>query len=98
MFETLYRLSGAKLPVTVVGQRQIEHIRRLDAAGYVRAFIPASHVDCDNCLRQDPATVLDITPLGRSILSRGSDFEGNSTMHRISVFARHRDRSSGPAR
>ncbi|MBT2332340.1 hypothetical protein J7E49_00220 [Variovorax paradoxus] len=98
MFETLYRLSRAKLPVTVAGQRQIEIVRRLDAAGYVRAFIPASHFDCDNCLRQDPATVLDITPLGRSILSRGSEAQGISTMHRISVFVHHRDRSSGPAR
>ncbi|AGU52959.1 hypothetical protein VAPA_2c03990 [Variovorax paradoxus B4] len=98
MFEILYRLSRAKLPVTVAGPRQIEKIRRLDAAGYIRAFIPASHVDCDNCLRQDPATVLDITPLGRSILSRGSEAKGISTMHRVSVFARHRDRSSGPSR
>ena len=98
MFETLYRLSRAKLPVTVAGPGQVEIIRRLDAVGYVRAFIPASHVDCDNCLRQDPATVLEITPLGQSVLSRGSEVKGISTMHRVSVFARHRDRSSGPAR
>jgi uncharacterized membrane protein len=77
MFETLYRLSLARFPVNLADQRQIENLRKLDAAGYVRAFIPPPHVDCDDCMRQDPATVLGITPQGWSILGRGSNSENS---------------------
>lgn len=72
MFETLYNLSKQTLLVTVSDRRQIDDLRILDAAGYARVLIPPLHVDCDDCIRQDPATVLCITPQGWKILRTGS--------------------------
>jgi hypothetical protein len=86
MFETLYRLSRQVFPVTVSDRREIEKLRRLEAAGYIQVHIPGLHADCDDCIRQDPAKVLGITPLGWSVLSRGSGAGGSSTMRRASNF------------
>lgn len=72
MFETLLSLSKQTLPVTVTDRRQIDDLRMLDAAGYARVLIPPLHVDCDDCIRQDPATVLCITLQGWKILRAGS--------------------------
>src|SRR5687768_4362437 len=58
-------LAGAKLPLTIADKALIDRLRVLDAGGYVKAFIPAVHVDCDNCARQDPAIALEVTPRGR---------------------------------
>lgn len=87
MFDTLYRLSAKTFPVTISDRRQIENLRRLEAAGYIRVHIPCVHVDCDDCIRQDPATVLGITQAGRSILRRGGCSGGNSTMHGVQAFS-----------
>jgi len=62
-------LAGAKLPLTIADKALIDRLRVLDAMGYVKAFIPAVHVDCDNCARQDPAIALEVTPRGRKALS-----------------------------
>lgn len=62
-------LAGAKLPLTIADKALIDRLRVLDARGYVKAFIPAVHVDCDNCARQNPAIVLEVTPRGRKALS-----------------------------
>ena len=40
----------------------------LDAIGLIKVLIPPARVDCDHCLRQDPAIVLEITPRGREAL------------------------------
>lgn len=70
MCMTLLRtLADAKLPLTIADQALIDRLRLLDAVGYVKAFIPAVHVDCDNCARQDPAVALEVTPRGRKALS-----------------------------
>ncbi len=76
MFETLYWLSTQTLPMTVSDRRRIEELVRLDASGYARVHVPPLHVDCDDRVRQDPATVLGITPLGWMALSRGSGTVG----------------------
>lgn len=64
----LRTLADAQLPLTVPGSSTIDLVRRLDSAGYIKAFIPPVHVDCDNCARQDPAVVLQITARGRRVL------------------------------
>jgi hypothetical protein len=69
--ELLRTIAGAQLPFTIADQTLIDRLRVLDAVGYVKAFIPAVHVDCDDCARQDPATVIEITPRGREALSKG---------------------------
>jgi hypothetical protein len=66
--ELLRRLADAQLPLTVLGTGEIELLRRLDMAGYVKAFIPPMHVDCDDCIRQGPAVVFEVTASGRKIL------------------------------
>lgn len=64
----LRMLAKEQLPLTVVDRGRIDLLRRLDGAGYVKAFIPAVHVDCDNRARQDPAVVIEITARGRQAL------------------------------
>jgi hypothetical protein len=68
-------LAGAKLPLTISDKALIDRLRVLDAMGYVKAFIPAVHVDCDNCARQDPAIALEVTPRGRKALGDEQDRE-----------------------
>lgn len=74
-------LAEARLPFTVADKAAIDRLRVLDAVGCVKAFIPAVHVDCDNCTRQDPAIVIEVTPRGRKMLSqhtgRPFDFDAN---------------------
>ena len=66
--EFLRTLADAQFPLTVLDTGEIELLRRLDAAGYVKAFIPPVHVDCDDCTRQGPAVVLEVTAHGRKVL------------------------------
>lgn len=68
--ELLQMLANMKLPFTVVDSAQIDMVRVLDAAGCIKVLIPTAHVDCDNCTRQDPATVIEITPFGRRALNQ----------------------------
>lgn len=68
-------LADAKLPLTITDKALIDRLRMLDAMGYVKAFIPAVHVDCDNCARQDPAIALEVTPRGRKALSDEQSLE-----------------------
>lgn len=63
-------LAEAKLPFTIVDKALVDRLRVLDAVGCVKALIPAVHVDCDNCARQDPAIVIEVTARGRKMLSR----------------------------
>lgn len=60
----LRELSEAPLPGTRADLATIDRLRLLDATGLIKVLIPPPHVDCDHCLRQDPATVLEITPRG----------------------------------
>jgi len=64
-------LASANLPLTITDAALIDRLRVLDAAGYVKAFIPAVHVDCDDCARQDPAIAIEVTPRGRKALDDG---------------------------
>ncbi|CAN7735644.1 hypothetical protein LJR178_003811 [Variovorax sp. LjRoot178] len=68
-------LADAKLPLTIADKALIDRLRMLDAMGYVKAFIPAVHVDCDNCARQEPAIALEVTPRGRKALSDEQSLE-----------------------
>ena len=67
--QLLQKLANAKLPLVVVDRAEIEKLRLIEAAGHIRAFIPCVHVDCDDCARQDPATVFEITPRGQRVLA-----------------------------
>lgn len=60
----LRELAEAKLPCRETDPAKIDRLRVLEAAGYLKALIPATHVDCDHRMRQDPATVFEITPQG----------------------------------
>lgn len=67
--QLLQKLADAKLPLVIVDRAEIEKLRLIEAAGHIRAFIPCVHVDCDDCARQDPATVFEITPRGQRMLA-----------------------------
>lgn len=60
----LRELSETPLPCTKGDPAMIDRLRLLEAAGLVKVLIPPMHIDCDHCQRQDPATVLEITPRG----------------------------------
>lgn len=70
--DMLRELANSQLPLRVVDTSQIDLVRVLDAAGCIVALIPPAHVDPDDCERQDPATVLEITAHGQKKLSRES--------------------------
>ena len=61
-------LANAKLPLTITETALIDKLQVLDAVGYVKALVPAVHVDCDDCARQDPAIAIEVTPRGRKAL------------------------------
>lgn len=65
----LRKLAKARLPCTEADPATIEGLRVLEAAGHIKVLIPPVHVDCDDCLRQEPATVLEITLLGWKALA-----------------------------
>lgn len=60
----LKKLAQTKLPCTVPDAEKIDRLRVLDAAGRIKVLIPAARVDCDDCTRQAPAIVLEITACG----------------------------------
>ncbi|WP_157610291.1 hypothetical protein [Variovorax sp. Root434] len=71
----LRALSEASLPCTQADSAVIDRLRLLGAADLVKVLIPSARVDCDHRQRQDPATVLEITPRGWEALrtSRAED-------------------------
>lgn len=76
--ELLRKLANTELPLTIADRLQIDSLRMLDALGYIRAFIPPVHVDCDDCARQDAATVTEITAYGRKALNQAIVDESES--------------------
>jgi hypothetical protein len=60
----LKQLADRPLPYTVSDPAQIDRLRVLQAARLAIVLIPAPHVECDHRMRQNPATVLEITPAG----------------------------------
>jgi len=60
----LRTLSEAPLPCTRADAAMIDRLRLLDAADLISVLIPPVRADCDHGLRQDAATVLEITPHG----------------------------------
>lgn len=65
----LHRLAAQELPVAVSSGEQIDALRVLSLAGHVRAQIPRPVRTLDG-YEQPPATVTEITSLGRSMLKR----------------------------
>ena len=71
--ELLQRLANTRLPIRVVDHGEIETLRILKLAGSIRAAIPeAAHPPggLHRSQRQLPATVDEITRLGRTMLER----------------------------
>ena len=62
-------LASSELPRTEADPRMIDRLRLLEAAGHIRVLIPPAHFDCDECLRQDAATVFEILPAGWKALN-----------------------------
>ncbi|MDM0073182.1 hypothetical protein QTH90_02235 [Variovorax sp. J2P1-59] len=65
----LHRLAAQVLPVAVTGGAQVDAVRVLNMAGHVKAVIPRPVRTLDG-YEQPPATVTEITSLGRSMLRR----------------------------
>ncbi|MET3494468.1 hypothetical protein [Variovorax boronicumulans] len=65
----LRKLAASKLPCTEAASAVIDELRVLEAAGHIKVLIPPTHMDCDDCLRQDAATVFEVTPRGWKALS-----------------------------
>lgn len=94
----LRTLADAQLPFSVFDSGEIDLVRRLDAVGYVKAFIPPVHVDCDDRVRQEPAVVLEITARGRKALAdsiatqAGAPIPEGSVKVRLSELGRRKGR------
>lgn len=72
-FELLHRLANARLPIRLVDDGEIETLRILKLAGCIKGAIPeAAHLPGGllESPRQSPATVDEITRLGRNFLDR----------------------------
>ena len=65
----LHRLAAEELPVAVAGGAEIDALRVLSMAGHVKATIPKPLRTLDG-YAQPPATVNEITSLGRTMLKR----------------------------
>lgn len=70
--EMLMKLASARLPFTTASPPQIDKVRVAKVAGDVTAFIPPAHTGPDDCTRQDPAKVFELTSRGRQALKQGS--------------------------
>ncbi|MBB1602448.1 hypothetical protein [Variovorax sp. UMC13] len=78
--ELLGRLATSELPLIEADPKVIDRLRVLEAAGHIRVLIPPAHFDCDDCLRQDAATVLEILPAGWKSLRMGAPGEKASPL------------------
>ncbi|HEY2256113.1 MAG TPA: hypothetical protein VGI11_10785 [Variovorax sp.] len=65
----LHRLAAQELPIAVAGGERVDALRVLSLAGHVKATIPKPVRTLDG-YEQPPATVTEITALGRSMLKR----------------------------
>jgi hypothetical protein len=65
----LHRLAAQELPIAVTGGERVDALRVLNLAGHVKATIPKPVRSLDG-YEQPPATVTEITALGRSMLRR----------------------------
>ncbi|WP_143098447.1 hypothetical protein [Variovorax sp. OK605] len=74
----LKSLAATPLPRVEPDQALVDRLRLLEAAGHIRVLIPPPHVDCGSCMRQDTATVLEITPHGWAALRTGILDEKNA--------------------
>ena len=63
----LQHLASVDLPTTLTDAQQIQKLRLLASVGHVYATIPFPYFALDG-LRQEPATVHSITPLGLKVL------------------------------
>jgi hypothetical protein len=88
----LKKLAATPLPCSEPDPALIDRLRLLDAAGHLRVLIPPPHVDCDDRMRQDPATVLEITPRGWAALR--TDIPDDEVSQPANPPARHRPESS----
>jgi hypothetical protein len=71
--DLLHRLANARLPIRIVDDGDIETLRILKLAGSIKAAIPeATRLPggLNQPHRQLPATVDEITTIGRSLLYR----------------------------
>ncbi|RZI66895.1 MAG: hypothetical protein EOP80_19040 [Variovorax sp.] len=76
--ELLEKLATSELPLIEADLDVIDRLRVLEAAGHIRVLIPPAHFDCDDCLRQDAATVFEILPAGwRALRTGGPDEEAS---------------------
>ena len=76
--DLLGRLATSVLPLTEADSEVIDRLRELEAAGHIRVLIPPAHFDCDDCLRQDAATVFEILPAGwKALRTRAPDSEAS---------------------
>lgn len=71
----LRKLAASTLPCIEADPAVIDRLRVLEAAGHIKVLIPPTHMDCDDCLRQDAATVFEVTPRGWTALSAGAPQE-----------------------
>lgn len=65
----LHRLAAQELPVSVVGGAEVDAVRVLRMAGHIKADIPRPLRTLSG-YTQPPATVLEITSLGRTMIKR----------------------------
>ncbi len=73
-------LATSELPLTETDPEEIDRLRVLEAAGHIRVLIPPAHFDCDDCLRQDAATIFEILPAGWKALRTGGPDEEASPL------------------
>jgi hypothetical protein len=88
--DLLGKLARSDLPLTEADPEVINKLRMLEAAGHIRVLIPPAHFDCDDCLRQDAATILEILPAGWQCLSASRIDESaalfpSSQSHRLTL-------------
>lgn len=65
----LHRLAAQELPISVVGGAEVDAVRVLRMAGHIKADIPRP-LRTLNGYTQPPATVHEITSLGRTMIKR----------------------------
>lgn len=81
----LDRISRETMPVEVTDFKDLFNIHILRAAGYIFASIPLSYYARDGKWHREPATILQITPLGRMVLR----YFGSGNPNRVIEMARN---------
>ena len=70
LLRLLHRLTQEELPVSFPRGGEVDAVRVLMLAGHVRAEIPRPLRTLDGGHHQPPATVVEVTPLGRRTVRR----------------------------